>query len=256
MILTSYSNYFHNSRLGRYPSNNFQNNHFLVRENLVFLIPIHLRAFFLPRFRKTCKKETRRVISRGCGLILGTQPWIPYNAKIEVPQDRPVLLVANHQSTLDIFMILAKVRQLRILAKAPLFRIPLLGYGMRKSQQIPVIRNDPTSYLKAMEEVRKALAEGDTVLVFPEGTRSDPDHQGTLEFQLAPFSAALKEEALVVPVVIRGSGKVWPKGRFGILPFSPISLRSLPAIDSKDYGESKKLRNEVHTRINQALREK
>jgi 1-acyl-sn-glycerol-3-phosphate acyltransferase len=121
------------------------------------------------------------------------------------------IVVSNHQSNFDIFALLGYLPiQFRWTAKAELFRLPFLGWAMSRIGYIPIERDSPKkayrSMLQAAEKVRKSVS----VMIFPEGTRS-PD--GKLHtFKKGLFLIALKSQAPILPIAIRGTGKIMPKG--------------------------------------------
>ena len=128
-----------------------------------------------------------------------------------VPRRGPVLLVANHPNSLMDPAVVAAVagRPVRFLAKAPLFRDPLLGWLVRGSGSIPVYRRqDDAAQLARNDEtfraVHRALAEGSAVGIFPEGTsHSEPSLVPirTGAARMALGGAALAEGAFpIVPV--------------------------------------------------------
>ncbi|HEV8310989.1 MAG TPA: lysophospholipid acyltransferase family protein [Methylomirabilota bacterium] len=126
-----------------------------------------------------------------------------------VPREGSVLLAANHVSLLDPPAVGAGApRQLHFLAKAELFRIPLLGALIRRLNAHPVEREGADA--GALRRALFLLREGKALLVFPEGTRG-------IEGTLGPGRAgagmlAALSEAPVVPVYIRGTGHVLPRG--------------------------------------------
>ncbi|HTM43921.1 MAG TPA: 1-acyl-sn-glycerol-3-phosphate acyltransferase [Polyangiaceae bacterium] len=198
------------------------------------------------------------------GLILRIQPWLSLNVPAEevqklhsavrsVPQHSGCLLIANHQSPLDIFLLLGLVPGLRTLAKSALLRIPFLGTMMILTGQIPVTRGKLDAFWKALEKVRIRLRAGDTVLIFPEMTRAAPGARQTLEFNIAPFLVALQERAPVVPVVITGSGQAWPKGLSGVAPGTCIALQILPALLPEQFDSAQALSDAARLQIDRAL---
>lgn len=130
-----------------------------------------------------------------------------------VPQSGPVLLVANHpNSLLDPAMVaLAARRPVRFLAKAPLFKDPLVGFLVRGAGSIPVYRkSDDPSQVGRNEEmfraVHEALAGGAAVGIFPEGlSHSDPSlaplKTGAARIALGTFAS----HGIRVPIVPIGS---------------------------------------------------
>jgi len=118
--------------------------------------------------------------------------------------------MSNHQSNFDILALLAGIPgQFRWLAKAELFRIPLFGMTMRHAGYIPVERDDRRKALESMKEAAGRSAAGSSVVIFPEGTRSD-DGQ-LIEFKKGGFVLALQSGVPVVPMSIRGSFEILPK---------------------------------------------
>ena len=130
--------------------------------------------------------------------------------KEHLPQDGPVVYMANHVSNFDILALFAGVPgQFRWMAKIELFRIPLFGLAMRRAGAIPVDRSSRRNSVISMRQAVARIAAGTSVVIFPEGTRS-PD--GTLQvFKTGSFTLALQAQVPVVPVAICGSGEVMPK---------------------------------------------
>jgi 1-acyl-sn-glycerol-3-phosphate acyltransferase len=127
-----------------------------------------------------------------------------------VPAAGPLLIVANHSSVLDPPLVGgACPRRLTFLAKAELFRIPVLGPLIRRLGAQPLRRDgaDPS----ALRTAQRVLAAGGAVLVFPEGTRGP---EGTLR-EAKPGAAllAMHSGVPVVPAYVSGSGRAWPRGR-------------------------------------------
>jgi 1-acyl-sn-glycerol-3-phosphate acyltransferase len=123
----------------------------------------------------------------------------------------PYILMVNHQSALDISVLLAAMPvPFKFIARSSLFRIPLFGWAIRRARYISIDRDNPREALKAIEEAGGRIREGMTVLIFPEGTRSK---DGTLQpFLKGGFFLAARAQVPVVPVAIIGSAKLHPKG--------------------------------------------
>jgi 1-acyl-sn-glycerol-3-phosphate acyltransferase len=127
-----------------------------------------------------------------------------------VPQQGPVLLVANHSSFLDPPLVGAVLpRQLSFMAKAELFRVPLLGPLISRLNARPVRREGADA--SALRTALRILQGGGVLLMFPEGTRGP---EGMLR-EPKPGAAmlAVLSGAAVVPVFIKGSGRAWPRGQ-------------------------------------------
>jgi len=122
----------------------------------------------------------------------------------------PVIILSNHQSMFDIVVIYTFLDiQFRWLAKASLFRIPVLGWGMRGGGNIPVERGDKRKALHSLFSAAEEIRAGKSVIIFPEGTRGHED--GTmLEFKKGAFILAKKAEVTLQPVTIWGANKIVP----------------------------------------------
>jgi cytidylate kinase len=130
-----------------------------------------------------------------------------------IPRTGPVILAVNHASNADP-VVLGAVLTLRLgrrmhwLAKKEIFDWPIVGWMARNGGIHPVDRS--TADVEAFRTARRILDEGQVLFVFPEGTRS-PD--GRLQRSKDGVAMlALRTGALIVPIGIAGSDKVWPKG--------------------------------------------
>lgn len=127
-----------------------------------------------------------------------------------IPWHGPLLVVANHQSFLDPFLVgLAVGRRLTYLARKTLYRSRLLAYFMPRLGAVPLDQEGPaTAGIKAALEL---LAAGEAVVIFPEGERT---HDGRLQ-RLMPGVALLvrKARAPVLPVGLAGAFQALPRHR-------------------------------------------
>ena len=138
-----------------------------------------------------------------------------------LPADGPVLIVANHASYLDPVTIgLAAGRPVRFMAKEQLFKIFGLGWIIRRLYSFPVKRDEFDR--RAIHTALQALAAGDVVGIFPQGTRQKGGVTGAF-----PGAAliAYKSGATVVPVAVSGTEKIMPDGaRFPRWPRIVVSF--------------------------------
>ena len=138
------------------------------------------------------------------------------------------IFAGNHCSQYDIFSFQGYFpHDFRWIAKRELFRIPLLGQAMHRVGYIPIDRSHGRRALNSLEEAAKRIAAGSSVLIFPEGTRSD---NGVLhEFKTGAALLAIKAGVPIIPLSFNGSYEVLPKGK--LLPKSgKITIRIGPAI--------------------------
>ncbi len=131
--------------------------------------------------------------------------------------DQAYVFVCNHQSNADppiAFLVIH--RTLAVLAKASLFKLPVLGTVFTRAGFVPVHRRDRERAIGAVERAAAGLRGGTDFLVFPEGTRS-PDGR-LLPFKKGPFVMAIEAGVPVAPIVIAGTREIQPKGSWVIRP--------------------------------------
>ena len=218
----------------------------------VLATPLYLLSYFFSPARNVAD----RVMRQGVRSLFAVQPWFKAEIDLQLPNAKPGqgrLLVSNHRSHLDAFILLSQVAGVRIFAKRALFRVPFLGWMMHMMHQIPVERASVEGFWKAIDIVRKQLRNGETVHVFPEMTRCSQDHVGTLDFSAAPFLAAIQEKAIVVPIAFTGTDSAWPKGRTGIRANASIQARVLTPLDPKNFSSADEMKREARRLIEGAL---
>lgn len=119
----------------------------------------------------------------------------------------PSLIVANHQSTWETFAALLLFPDVAIVAKRELLAIPVFGWYLRRSGMITIDRADGPKALREMiTQSRATLAEGRSVLIFPEGTRRDPEEPVAFKRGAELLYGALGVPAVPVSV---DSGRYW-----------------------------------------------
>lgn len=136
---------------------------------------------------------------------------------------RPYIFASNHQSQFDIFAMQGCFKfDFRWLAKKELFQIPLFGHAMRRAGYIPVDRSHGRKAMKSLIEAAERIASGTSVIIFPEGTRS---RDGKLhDFKTGGMFLAIKSGVPVVPVAIKGTYEILPKGSLFAKP-GPVRIR-------------------------------
>ncbi len=158
----------------------------------------------------------------------------------EVPKGHFVI-IANHESMGDIMVAFHLDHHFKWIAKEVIFKVPFMGWLMHQAGYIPLRRGDKASVQQCMDRARKVLAEGVSVLFFPEGTRS-PDGS-VRDFKPGAFKLALESGVDILPLAITGTKGVLPKHswRFSSeksamrgLVGEPISVKGLTEADLPD----------------------
>jgi len=151
--------------------------------------------------------------------ILLTISHIPVEivGRRHVLMDSPQIFAANHQSDVDTMVALACIPvPFRWIAKKELFNVPLFGAAMRNAGYIPIDRRNHESALKSLEDAAQIIKKGNSVMTFPEGTRSN---NGTIQpFKQGIFHLAIRAGVPIVPVTIIGTAAIMPKRSLKIIP--------------------------------------
>jgi 1-acyl-sn-glycerol-3-phosphate acyltransferase len=163
-----------------------------------------------------------------------------------IRRDAAYVLVANHQSLVDILVLFRLFVHFKWVSKIENFRVPCIGWNMSLNRYIRLRRGDRESTRKMMRACERALDEGNSIMMFPEGTRS-PD--GRLRrFKVGAFALAKNARAPLLPIVIEGSAAALPKRGFVLKGRHDISIRVLDEIPYASFAEktTDELTSEVH----------
>jgi len=230
---------------------------------ILFIIPVHfimaplciLGFFWEPAWGAAT--YLNRIMFR---IILWLQPWWTADLNIRLPAEvadlsSGCLVVSNHRSHLDAFLLFRELTHMRLVAKHLLFFVPVYGHLMPLLKMIRVKQKDPASYLRAMEKVKQGLQLGHRVHVFPEMTRCEPGALRTSAFQRAPFHAAREAGTPVLPIAIWGTDDIWGKGSQKISLGKKAWAKSLPPVNPRDFPDSLTLANHVRSAIDTAVLE-
>ena len=138
----------------------------------------------------------------------------------QIRPDRPAVYAVNHASNVEppiLFAVLSPLfPRLRVLYKAELRKLPILTRAFDLAGFVPLQRGNRDQSLPAIEKAAEALRAGNSFLIFPEGTRSRTGE--LLPFKKGGFVMAVKAQAPVVPVAIKGARDAMRKGSPWIQP--------------------------------------
>ncbi len=146
-------------------------------------------------------------------IVLAAGIKIRIEGKENIQADASYIMVANHQSHMDIpVLTTALPLTLRIISKKELFRIPFLGWGMKAAGFLKI---DRTNRRKAIETLKKAeqvvRQHHLSILAFPEGTRSNDGR--IQDFKKGPIVLAINTGLPLLPVSVSGTRRTLPKGK-------------------------------------------
>ncbi|WP_408955064.1 lysophospholipid acyltransferase family protein [Natroniella sp. ANB-PHB2] len=136
--------------------------------------------------------------------------------------DQPVLFVANHQGAFDIPLLLGYIKHPKsFIAKWELRYLPVINLWMKKLSCIFIKRNDFRQTLKAFKNAGQVFKTGQSLVIFPEGTRSRSAKLN--KFKRGSLKIALRESVPIVPVTINNSYQI-NNGEEGLLSAAEVEL--------------------------------
>ena len=148
-------------------------------------------------------------------------------------RNRAAVYAVNHTSNVEPPILFDTLNplfpKLRILYKAELRKLPVLVRAFDLAGFVPLERGNPEQSLPAIDKAAQSLAEGNSFLIFPEGTRSRSGE--LLPFKKGGFIMAIKGQAPVVPVAILGARNAMRKGSPWIRPVD-VHVRLGPPIET------------------------
>jgi len=180
-----------------------------------------------------------RTVCRGCGLT------ITVSGGEAVRWSEPHILMANHQSYLDIPVLFAALPEpFGMLAKHELFRLPVFRSAMKGLRCIPINRSNRRESLESLKRAAELVRLGNTIVVFPEGTRSDDGN--IAELKKGAFHLAEMAGVPVVPIGIRGTRDGLPKGAVLVRRAAVHIAIGAPVVAEAKKGQGRdRLREEV-----------
>jgi 1-acyl-sn-glycerol-3-phosphate acyltransferase len=191
---------------------------------------------------------------RFVGIML-SHTYPPWRFRLEgswPAEPGPFVVVANHQSMLDIVLLCRLPHEMKWMIKEELFRIPWIGWMLRLTGDIAVRRGDPESGGEAVARARAYLQRAMNVMIFPEGTRSRDAR--LLPFKKGAFRLAIETGVPVLPVVVSGTAAGFQKGGTAVGPCDAVA-RILPPVPTRGLTQADAggLRNQVRAAFVAAL---
>ena len=139
---------------------------------------------------------------------------------------RPYVVVANHESYADVFLISRFPWEMKWLSKDTMFKIPLMGWMMQMAGDIKLVRGDRDSAADAIVQCRDRLKKRVSVMIFPEGTRSKT--RDMLPFKDGAFRLAIESGSPILPIAVAGTRFAMAKGSFRFQPARALAAHLEP----------------------------
>lgn len=172
---------------------------------------------------------------------------VRYSGRDRVPRRGPAVIVANHESHVDILVLFGLYRDFKYVSKESVFKVPFIGWNMRMNHYVALRRGERESVREMMARCDEILAGGGSLAIFPEGTRS---RDGRLQpFKDGAFELALRHGATVVPVAIDGTYGSLPKHSRRLKRAMRARVDVLEVIDAREFADVAALREATRERI-------
>ncbi len=171
----------------------------IVWTPIVFLVWIVTTPFDKGRY------ATGYTFRRLCVLHQWLNPMWKFKTSGQLPANKrnPYVMVSNHESFVDMLLLSHLKMEMKYLSKESFLRIPLVGWMMKMSGDVSVLRGDRSSGAAALIVCEKWLKRKMSVMIFPEGTRSfDGEMRG---FKDGAFILAIRTQTPMLPVVVHGT---------------------------------------------------
>ena len=160
---------------------------------------------------------------------------VEVHGREKIRRDAAYVIVANHQSLLDILVLFRLFVHFKWVSKIENFRVPCIGWNMSLNRYIKLQRGSRESVARMMQECERTLAEGSSVMIFPEGTRSRDGHLQA--FRPGAFTLAQRAQAAILPIVVEGTARALPKRGFVLQGRHAIRVRVLDEIPYAVFAE-------------------
>ena len=185
------------------------------------------------------------IINQKSGTIIG-KIWARLNAYMipmfikvsgfeNIKKNTSYIVVANHQSHLDIFVVYGWLPiDFRWVMKMELRKVPFLGYFCYIAGHVFIDRSNSASALESINKAKEKIKNGISILFFPEGTRTLTGE--LLPFKKGAFKFALDTNLPILPVTLIGTMDILPSNTLDLFPGKAKMIIHEP-IDISPYNE-------------------
>jgi 1-acyl-sn-glycerol-3-phosphate acyltransferase len=148
-------------------------------------------------------------------ILWGTGVEVKVRGLSNIDKQKTYIFVPNHLSFFDIFSLLAYLPvDFKFILKKELMRIPVLGWSMKRAGYISIDRSSPAKAKRTLMRAVDRIKSGTSLVIFAEGTRGYDGHLQPLK--RGAFQLAIASGVPVVPMAIKGTKEIMPKGSFTI----------------------------------------
>jgi 1-acyl-sn-glycerol-3-phosphate acyltransferase len=226
------------------------------------IISLIITPFFLLVWVLTFWWDKKRIWSHMMGTFWAwAYQWLVifWRLKLEgrekIPWNRPVVLVANHRSFVDILALYKVRRPFKWVSKAENFKIPFIGMVLSLTNCVRIQRGSIRAGHQFIYQAEKEMKKGSSVMIFPEGTRSKTGKMRN--FQDGAFVLAKKMNCGIIPIAHIGTEKALHAGKDGwvVQGKTNITITVLDEIPAEQVSKMKldELKDVVRRRLEEKI---
>lgn len=231
-----------------------------IPAGLAILSEINRFNKMAPQFEALRKEgkfeEERALILKGTGRFADTVSrkigiTFDIHGEENIPDHGPMLIVANHQSYADILAMIYVIRKFQIgfIAKSEFTGFKPLAKAINYTRSLFLKRGDARAAIKTLNEAATLMKEGFSLVIFPEGTRSQCSEMG--EFKAGSFKFAQKAKVPILPITLEGGYHFWEEN--GTVQPCTVHVKIHPLVHFEEM--DRKTQNNAHVEIENTIRE-
>ena len=196
--------------------------------SFLLLFPFLLVAIWVPGLKKYGRKINR--IWANIYFLIIFKP-IKFEGKQNIQKGKSYIFIANHFSYIDIAMMGFVPGDVVFVGKSSLGKIPLFGYYFKKLH-IAVNRSSARSRAEVLARSKKALDEGSSLVIFPEGGIITNEPPFLQRFKDGAFTLAIEKQIPIIPVTLSFNHLILPDQKFLLLSFKTAKMVFHPPVDT------------------------
>ena len=177
----------------------------------IYTIPVTYSIWFVSLFNKYTKIKYYIAQTWVSPWMWAARAKTTFIKNFEYKKNEPYVVISNHLSNLDSMLLFRFLKiKLVFMAKKEVYKLPVFKTAARSFNFIKVDRSIKNDNENINSQARNLFKNGWSLMVYPQGTRAQKEN--FLPFKSGAFHIALENNVPILPVVIAGTGDIWPKG--------------------------------------------
>ena len=201
----------------------------------LYTIPVTYAIWFVGLFNKYGKLKYYIAQSWVNPWLWAARAKTTFTKAVEYKNNESYVVISNHLSNID-SLILFKLLKIKwaFMAKKEVYKLPVFRTAAKSFNFIKVDRDNPNDRESINEQAKNLFKNGWSLMVYPQGTRVDKNE--FKEFKNGAFHIAQQNNVRILPVVIAGTGDIWPRGS-KFMKSGKAMIKTLEPIDMSKYNK-------------------